>query len=106
MPQVHSDRNNTTLLPSYVSFQHEQQQIERPSVTPPSFSPRVLPGAGLGDGASGSAEQHDGAGEIHQAGTALAPLRGPPAVETGPQPICTTETEIERKTFAWELELG
>lgn len=58
---------------------------QRPSVTVCS-SRRVLPGAGLRDGAVESAEQHDRAGPVHQAGAALATLRGSPAIETGPAP--------------------
>lgn len=49
-------------------------------------SRRFLPGAGLCDGAVESAEQHDRAGSLRKAGTALAPHRGSPAVKTGLEP--------------------
>lgn len=69
-----------------ISAQAAADTVTLSNSVSPSPSCRVLPGAGLGDGAIESAEQHDRAGPIHQAGTALAPHRGSPAVGTGPEP--------------------
>lgn len=79
-PQLHWKNTSCSLC---VSFKHRDALSNTVSLLP---SRRFLPGAGLCDGAVESAEQHDRAGSLRKAGTALASHRGSPAVKTGLEP--------------------